>query len=265
MRGFALFCACLALAGCSLFLSTSDYAGADPTGVATPDASEASDAPAPPPADEGGLADGNRPDAPGDAFCASLNPKPKFCADFESAAVSDGWDTVFIDPDAVGAVTKTPTGGLSTKITGSTGCSYARVEKKLPVSGAGVRVAFAMKPIVPFDADRIFFFARLNGGAGCAILFHVSPTDAHLHEQYGAPEQNDIWAWDRHPAIGTWTNIGVDFQTNAIAIDVDGMPASTHALSDGCAYGNQLIVGFGFHCAAGSFEMQYDNIVVDYP
>lgn len=268
MRGIALCCAGVALAGCSLLLSTSDFSAEPSRPDGGSNALDASDDRATPTEDgsggDAGGPDGARADDAASAFCTSLNPKPKLCFDFDTGAVGDGFDDAFVDPSSAGAVTKVD-GVLSAKIANAPTCSYVGVEKKLPISGKSAHVKFAFRPVAGWDADRIFFLARLNGGSGCAVLLHVSPGDANFHEQYGSPQQDDIFAMARRPGIGAWSTIDVRFLDSAISVDVDGMNAITQPLSAGCSYGTQINLRFGFYCATGTFEAQYDDIVVDYP
>lgn len=103
MRGIALCCAAIGLAGCSLLLSTSELnePGAAPAEAGTPSPAEGG-------ADgSSSSGDASSDGASGRRFCETLSPAPKHCSDFDKAgdAVNAGWNDVAIDPPSVGSVT----------------------------------------------------------------------------------------------------------------------------------------------------------------
>ena len=267
MRGTALCCALLVCGGCSLFLSTNDLAGDAPDGGGPIDAS--ADGP-PTVVSDGGTDTGPSNDA-AVSFCKSLSPAPKHCADFDDGNLIGVFDKVVRDPSATTTVVA-ESGGVRAAINGADGCTYAALAKTVPASGQGMRIRFKVKPTASsWPKDLIYFFMNLEDGLNdCGFLLHLGENGdyAWLHPQWGNPEQNDSTDFLAVPKVGEWSEIGIDFaavSTPTISITVNGKPAITSKAYGQCTFGSGVYVAMGFHCASGTGEVQYDDLVIDYP
>jgi hypothetical protein len=274
MRGIALCCASVVLAGCSLLLSTSDLS--EP---GTPDAAPSSEAGLDAPGSADSSSDGTAIDAPGVRFCASLSPPPKFCADFDGpgASVDDGWDDVEVEPPSGTSVTLDPMGraGASALMTvdDNLGCAYSRLGKTFFTNGKGARFSFSYRPTGVTD-DSIFAFWDLRGdGADCGIFFRLETTDgqtvsaAATHFQYDNGMRDDIFEWISAPKLGVWSKIEAEIASDgsSIAVILDGDPVSRQTIPAGCTFGSTSYFAPGFHCEDRAHEARFDDVVVDYP
>lgn len=269
MRGTALCCALLLCGGgCSLFLSTSDL-----TGEEAPDGGPATDGSfdAPATVDDGGRTDTGPASEGGGAFCATLSPAPKHCADFDDGNLLGFFDEVLRDPSNGTTTVVAENGGVRAAIDAAGSCSYARLTKTLPTSGQGMRVRFKVKPNAPWPKDQIFFFLNLEDGLNdCGFLVHLGEAGgaADLHVQWGNPEQNGGAGFLEAPKVGEWSEIGIDFAnvtTPTADVTVNGKPVVTSETFPQCAFGSSVYVAMGFHCSSGTAEVQYDDLVIDYP
>lgn len=270
MRRIALCCVSLALASCSLFWDTSSFTSDEPTdaGTGTDTSAETSSS-----SSSGGPSEGGTNDAGQDSatsFCASLNPKPKFCSDFDDGAslVVAGWG-VNVDPPDAGSVTIDPMGRdrscALAKLDAPQSCSYARPTRTFVTDGKGLRVAYAFRPSsTKWQGDAAFSVVALQGG--CRLLYHFDGANASLHLQFGSPEQDESFGWAVTPKLDAWSKIETTISADAnITITVDGVIALSRALSAGCGFGTSVFVAPGLHCESDPHEARYDDVVVDYP
>jgi hypothetical protein len=266
MRGVALCCAGLALAGCSLLLSTSDLneQSSPDGGGPTPTTDAGADAPAN--TDAAGDAPVGTPDG-GGPFCKSLSPAPKYCADFDDGNVLAFFDGAHRDPMSTTNIVA-DNGAARIAMANATGCTYARLEKTLPASAAGMKVRFRVRPTAPFTEDEIFANLFIGeGDVGCALLLHVDPNGGSLQVQYGNPQMDDGYDWAVAPKVGEWSDVSIDLAASTIptvTIRVNGQPAMAKTLSQ-CSFGAETWLALGLHCASGTAELRYDDVVVDYP
>lgn len=245
-------------------LSTSDLADEAPLDASVDAPSSA----------EGGADVSPESSGGGDArvpFCQSLSPAPKHCVDFDDGNLLGFFDQVVRDPPNATTTLVADDGAARVAIDGADGCAYARLTRTVPAPGRGMRVRFKVKPSASWAKDKIYFFMNLEGGQGdCGLLLHLGDfgSSAQLHVQWGNPEQNDFNPWTEIPKVGEWSEIGIELAATdppTVAATVNGMKAmSSKALSQ-CSFGSGVYVGMGFHCAAGTAEVRYDDLVIDYP
>jgi hypothetical protein len=258
----ALCFALLVCGGCSLFLSTSDLSDANGTDAG------ATDGP-PPVVDEAGRDSAPAGDA-GGRFCQSLSPAPKHCADFDDGNLLSFFDDVQREPTPTTASVAPDEGGVRAAIANADGCSYARLTKTVPSSGAGMRIRFNVMPVAPWPKDQIFFFLKLEDGAGeCGFLLHLDGEGAggQLHVQWGDPEQDDGVDWTELPKVGAWSEMGIELAAAnppTVTVSVDGKKAMSQAFPQ-CTFGTGVYVAMGLHCASGTAAVRYDDVVIDYP
>lgn len=224
-----------------------------------------------------GAMDAVSDDDGGVRYCATLDPAPELCADFDTGApVVMGFDDINRTP--VGATTSVLldplafSGSSAAKVSlnEADSCSYARLVRNFQSSGEGLSVRFRMRLSAPWPDDHIFANVHFGDTTRCGLLprLRSSGAGATLQVQWGMPEQNSFYDWSRAPTIDAWSLVEMAIMevagTPQIHVRVDGHPALTADLPQ-CAFGGDAFIGLGSYCASGTRETRYDDIVVDHP
>lgn len=266
----------VAAPACSLLFAT-DLDGA--RGAADPDA-EAAEAAADAPTDgerddvaprDGG--DGGDADA-GSRGCASYDPAPDFCEDFDDGPLARGWTklqeqsgTLAFDPLAYSP----PRSGRA-NLNDAPSCSYTRFERS--ISGVGskrVEVRAQLRPTGPWSRTFTLFTVHIRS---CAVLFYVHPNGAgaidssSINIQSGDPLTNDERDVKGGPRLNEWTDLWFEAVPNAtsgssLTISFhheDGSVEETTVNAPQCRVGGDLFVAPGFHCEDGTGEVRYDDV-----
>jgi hypothetical protein len=284
MRGIAAFCALTFCAGCSL-LFASNLEGGDAPPDGTDAASGKDDGSATtdsgtPPSDATSTMDSPVVDADASShFCASLNPKPKFCDDFDdpTTTIAQRWDRLFISPSNVGVIDLTDVAregkALSARMTNAADCSYTRLEKDFATDGKDLRLSFSMRPTTPWQTDAIYVMVRLGSSAAatCRIFLQLDtsqgmPSGGFIQFQYGPSQVSDVYSTSNAAKADVWTKIEMTIRANGSVLHtVNGTTAIDQTFPSGCVFTDSVTVGLGYNCENGSPEVRYDDVVVDYP
>ncbi|MBX3218321.1 MAG: hypothetical protein KF850_40320 [Labilithrix sp.] len=265
-----------ALPACSL-LFASDLDDADAGAAETPEggATDATDAAGD---GDGGRDGGDGGDgAPPVTGCASYDPPPVFCEDFDDGPIGSGWDelreqsgTLTLDPLAYSP----PQSGRANLIDAPS-CSYTRFERVF--SGVGtkrVEVHVQIRPSAPWTKSFTPLAVRLRA---CTVLIYFPSNNAggiagsSLNIQSGSPLTNDVRETSGGPRLEEWTDVRLaavprpDDDGADLTLSFhhgDGSIQQRTLQAPQCRVGGTLFVGAGYHCDNGASEIRYDDVRV---
>ena len=185
-------------------------------------------------------AEASAPDA--GPFCASLSPKPIFCADFDEGSVTAGWDDTHLDQGTVTLSTTTsvssPAAALAQTPATQTGYPVAALEKKFPQPTGDVVVAFDLdlETIDP-NAPYTKLLALSFDGNNPPFVFYLQiPDPSHVDVALAVPQADGGESYDDFgvaglPQLGKWTHVEIDLFKST----TDATMASGQVLFDGSA------------------------------
>jgi hypothetical protein len=260
------------VAGCSLVTSLDGYSGGGGVVAATDGGSDAAVA-------DGGSADAARPDAAPDAappttYCASLDPKPRFCADFtDGKVVAVGTSTDFDTIRTNGAAAQ-PT--LDTLVHVSPPASarfdvLAGTRSYLTRTFAGESPAslyYAMSMRVRASSVSTDLM-EIRAGADEAAVYVTRAADGSLTltESYAddAGSHTPSWALAAPMLADTWVRMEwrIDTNTGRMTIALDGTQVLDAVLDPVNAGPGLTLVG-GCTDANGVASVWIDDVVADF-
>ncbi len=219
---------------------------------------------------------------PGDGgpFCASLSPKPTFCADFDQGAAQAGFDGVGQAPAGAGAIaldTKaslSPPASLAASLTaGIADTSMGRVEVLnkafVLMPATSVRLAYGVR-VAAVDPTAGAQLSEIEIGKA-AIVLYVTPTKAFAQERVptdagGATYQS--YPLSAVPAMNAWTSIEVlvDLSARHYRIKIGGALAIDRPLASTVVSG-KVGISMGLAYYSGSTVVasaaDFDNVTLD--
>jgi hypothetical protein len=259
------------VAGCSLVTSLDGYSGGG--GVSAADGgSDAAVA-------DGGAADAARPDAapdaaPPTAYCASLDPKPRFCADFTDGKVvavgtSSDFDTIHVNGAAAQPALDTlvhvsPPAAARFDVVAGTRSYLTRTFAG--VSPASLDYAMSMRVRASSASTDLM---EIRAGAGEAAVYVTRAADGSLTltESYAddAGSHTPSWALASTMPADTWVRMEwrLDFNTGAISIKLDGAVVLDVVLEPADTGAGLTLVG-GCTDANGVASVWIDDVVADF-
>ena len=218
----------------------------------------------------------------GDAgpFCASVSPKPTFCADFDQGMAQGGFDGVGQAPAAAGAIALDTNGPLSapaalgvsiTAGLADTGMGRVLVLNKafVPMPATSVRLTYGVR-VSAVDPTAGAQLSEIEIGKA-AIVVYVTPTKAFAQERVptdagGATYQS--YPLSAAPAAGVWTNVEVvvDLSARRYTIKIAGAVAIDRALAGSVVSGKVgLALGLAYYSGSNvvASGADFDDVVLD--
>lgn len=235
-----------------------------------------------PDADAGG--DGGAP-----RYCASLDPAPAFCEDFDTLPLSEAWrpratdggilqmdETIASSPPRSLRVTMFPPEAGET-------CRSAVYDRKLKLSFASrARVEFdahlgdgagAGYPYAGIAMHRAIVGAE-DGAGACNYFFLTHPADAQLAIQPPEPAPAVTFELSKDIADATWTRLAIEIERSddagggaTVSAWLDGARVlDPVAVPESCRVERVLSVTPGLFCVSSSVpapvDTRVDNVVV---
>jgi len=267
-----------ALGGCSLLVSTNglttvgDAAPTDTTDARGAPDSSAGDAPtAEAAADAGDAADANT-----GPFCASLNPKPKFCADFDKGSVSD-YGSLFGTPTLDLSISKSAPASLLSIVETSAMVRGSSVETTFPDAPTSIAISvdiFVDEYDIAHDVELVTANFASTGNVFCDVNIAVRMnawTIGEYCETNGTA--NGVGANHRTSAtlqLAKWTHVDatVDLSPGgAMHMAVDGTAAFDGTGEPGFVTGKTgIVMGIPYlqPMATSRSKVHTDNLTYDY-
>jgi hypothetical protein len=271
-------CASVSLTGgCSLVYSSDLDAARSLEASALSDASPEG-APTDAPADE----PATTTDAGPTRGCAAIQPRPKFCRDFDDdGAVGQGWSNVTVEPGGPGQIVSLDTDqfwsgrqSFRARMQGvDAGCSYTRLDQRFSNTGAKrFEVHVRLRPSSPWKEKAPFVMSV----GGCAALLYLSERDGRVDEaliNVQSGNRDDVRSIAGHPPVDEWTDFGIVVIPSPTGsgtkmtfsfTDADGTVTEKSHEYSYCALGGDAFLGVGFHCDRGDAEVRYDDVRADW-
>jgi hypothetical protein len=208
------------------------------------------------------------------SYCASLDPQPQFCADFEEGAVTRGWDNAEAAPDpfvtGAGTLVRDDINFRSAPHGASTG-----VPALLAPSTASVALvkSFTSAPVnLVLDFDVRIDTQDFRQAGQVVMLLSMTFPRGQIAIGRGASGLSLAWfdgaAQDQAPSteplpVGAWRRLSLLLTSTEITLQVDGVLAAT--LERPASFGGKgtTYLGMGVVGAAGNmgpFRATFDNI-----
>jgi hypothetical protein len=220
-RGIGMMVAVALAGGCSLLVSTDGLVG--PTAASDASTADASDAST----SDGPLAPDAADSATAKPYCASLSPKPKFCADFDTGQLADfehRAGTISLET----AVSTSPPRSLLAVVERNAPNLFAHVQTNFPDTPASYEVSFDAY-VAEYDAthDVELMTVRLMSPDGITCTPDVSI-------------RNGFWRFDEYCVKNDTAVLEVSHDTKVlapygrwvhVALSVSFTPTRTYSLS----------------------------------
>lgn len=219
-------------------------------------------------AEDGGLAIA---DASGRSFCASREPKPLFCDDFDSDdPISARWSPAAgasLDP----SLFRSPPRSLSSGLEPSPTCSFAQVGKEFAGPYHAARLGFSVQyDDAAFSSGYVASLQLVDGEAKCNLIASVGNGELAVLEQLQTTSDG---ANAHHRAYGavpakTWTRVevDVDYTLRRLRAVVEGRTVIDEALSLACPLTTGSVqIGVGLYCDSGGpgRHLNIDDVTFD--
>jgi hypothetical protein len=283
---FGLLCGVLgAGSGCSLLVSTDELSGGEASAASEVDAS--TDAPRPAAEWDATTApDGSDAEAgPPPPFCASQDPRPTFCNDFDVLkAPADGWTFVSTyGPDVIVEHDRTlfvssPASvrlGTGAGVPGTQDGYVSRLAYRAPAAGTSIRVELKLR-IEAIDPNHQPHLLWLSWGPDAFIMLRASQTAASLQQQLrrsGGELETYQTPLAKLVPLETWVRFELLVGFNptgegTVQVNMNGQPAiPTTALDPQFASTDipQLSIGPASYTSATiePSDVRYDDVLFD--
>jgi hypothetical protein len=228
-----------------------------------------------------------RPDAGSSlGYCASLDPAPEFCADFDTVDdVTSGWTDFSSDPPATFALDSetavSPTRSARAVLTEAQDCEYAQLSRTVTGSPTAFTFGFNVRPGTPLgDIFYVSATSYADGDTGhyCQFLIGLTELDLRLSLQSfvddmasgfdgtsfslpGSPQNT----WSRFELRVDLSNPGspvFGVTWNGVPFD-DWQPEAASEWLLNChevPEEGSLAVRVGSHCMDGTVVTNFDNV-----
>jgi hypothetical protein len=217
------------------------------------------------------------------AFCASLDPSPAFCDDFDDSG--SFWGTVIHDGGQLRLddLAVSPPNALHAALPGYTldgGCAYASQRKLLGATAASrIRFEHDLRPgpvngstYPSFVPDHIMV-SDADGGRACGYYLFASRSGPSLKVETPEGYTIQTLALSGGFVADRWTRAVIEIEKgegrSSVAVTLDGVSALARTSLAGdagaaCGFGKIVSITLGIICYRGSadVEARFDNVVV---